>query len=134
MNPILFAALSLPRGITDPASNPLEAAGWLAGVYAVLRIIWANYKDQLPTFLATILSRIPGFGGVAPILAPTVSQIIQQLVDKLLAEGLSKEEVSSISTKLIDDVVPKMNRADVNKLKSAVVEKCGQAPSPVPGE
>lgn len=133
MNTFLFAELSLRGAAEAVTNNPLASIGWTAGIYAVLRIIWANYKEQLPTFLAAILSKIPGFGPFAPAVVPTVSTLIQQLVDEMLRQKIPAEKAHAIGTRLIADIVPEMNKADVNSLTKSVSEKCGVAPTPVAG-
>lgn len=137
---ILFAQSNfLADTVETVAQNPLQSVGWAAAVYAVLRIVWAKWGDQLPTFLQWIFNRLPTFPGkdiVAPVVTGTLSDLIKKLVDELLKQNVPPSTVATITNSLIEKLIPEINKADVHALKGNIEKKCGVAKpeQPAPAE
>lgn len=99
MDFLLLADLgSAIRGAADTVtSNPLGTVGWTAIAYATLRIIVAQFGDKLPGVIVSLLAKIPGFPpAIVPVVETTLAQILKQLFDHLLKQGVPATEAAAI--------------------------------------
>lgn len=132
MNLFLFA-LTFGEATEAVTNNPLTSVGWAGAVYAVLRIVWAQWGDKLPTFIQAIFEKLPTFPGknlIAPIVTGGLADAIKRLVDEALKQKVPPDVVQGIADGLIEKLIPEVNKADVSALKSDVSKQCGVTPTP----
>lgn len=129
-------ALSFGEATEVVTNNPITSAGWAAAVYAVLRIVWAQWGDKLPSFIQAIFEKLPTFPGkklIAPVVTGGLADAIKRLVDEALKQNVPPDVVQGIANGLVEKLIPEVNKADVSALKTDVAKQCGVA-SPTPTE
>lgn len=124
MDFLLLADLSSAlRGAADTVtSNPLGTVGWSAIAYAVLRIIVAQFGDKLPGFIVSFLAKIPGFPpAIVPVVETTLAQILKQLFDHLLKQGVPAPEAAAIVQNVAKSSAPAVLAAMQTEFEAEVL-------------
>lgn len=108
-NLVLFGSFgsAMADAATDPTNHPLGAAGLLAMLYAGLRILYAQFGDKLPEWIAAILSKIPGFpAALTPVVQMSLVEILKLLMAHLVAQGVPAAEAATIVQEVAKSTAP----------------------------
>jgi hypothetical protein len=103
---------SMQAAVETVSDNKFEIAGWAAGLWAMLRILFVKYQDKLSPFLIGLLSKIPGFPAVAlPIVEVGMAELLKIIVKYFESQGVPRVEALALATSFAKSSSPVLLKA-----------------------
>lgn len=103
------------------ANNPWETFGVSAIVWAILRALYAVFRDRLPDWLKAAAAYLPYFPGKDSIVQTLSDQAIKLADDLINKYQVPKEQAGHIAA----DWLHRQSTTQADEAYAAVAEKCG---------